>query len=368
MNNRYKNWLRQKFRNRENIFGLRFTTTWRCDSKCTTCSIWKLPLGDRKELSIEEIDKFSKSNYFKNVEYITLSGGEPTRRDDLPDIFRILHANIPKATISITMHGMQPERSERMVRQIVRESPNLRFGTVGLSINGPADIHDMTRGIQGAFEKTIETYDRIKNLVPCRFSFTFCKDNVEYFKWVREFAQEKGTSAYICWTVMNDRFRVSEEDLVFWRPGMEKLLSDYAYGEGIFPKTLQGVKNNILRLPPGITLSYLYDHIINEYKMPCYAGTQIIHVDPFGDVYPCNFKLSEDRIIGNLRNNSFDEVWEAMPKNILKEISNCECMYPNGLCGDSDIYPSICNCPPAVIGWYLKKIFTNKPLVHVPSN
>ena len=37
-------------------------------------------------------------------------------------------------------------------------------------------------------------------------------------------------------------------------------------------------------------------------------------------------------------------------------------MYPNGVCGDSDIYPSICNSPPFVGKWYLKKISKDSPV------
>ncbi|HOU59618.1 MAG TPA: hypothetical protein PLS59_09255 [Kiritimatiellia bacterium] len=73
----YRNWFRQKCHNRNHIFGLRLTTTWRCDSKCITCSIWKLPPDKRKELSVEEIDAFTRSKHFRQTEYITLSGGDP---------------------------------------------------------------------------------------------------------------------------------------------------------------------------------------------------------------------------------------------------------------------------------------------------
>ena len=102
--------------------------------------------------------------------------------------------------------------------------------------------------------------------------------------------------------------------------------------------------------------------------MPCYAGSQIVHVDPSGDVYPCNFKLSPNRILGNLRTAGFDEIWESLAPSILKDIKNGECMYPNGLCGDSDIYPSLCNCPPFLVKWYLRKLLTGAPLVKASNN
>lgn len=363
---RYKNWLRHKLHNRNKIFGLRFTTTWKCNSKCITCSIWKIKDAGKNDLTVEEIDNFSRSKYFRNVEYITLSGGEPTLRSDLPEVISILHKNIPTAIVNITTHGMDPELEENMFKKILRNNPNIQFGTVGLSLNGPPEVHDMTRGIKGSWEKTVETYERLKDLVPCKFSFTFCKENVDYFDWIQEFAKKKGTIAYICWTVMNSRFNVSDKDLVFWRPGMGKVLEKYVKSHHCIPKSICGKIKSMIFLPSFTLVCYRFDNIINRRNMPCYAGSQIVHIDPEGNVYPCNFKLSEDRLIGNLREKSFDEIWESMPPKVLDEISNCECMYPNGLCGDSDISPSIRNNPPAVLKWYISKLLKRKPLIEEP--
>lgn len=364
----YLNWTKYKLNMRRQILGLRFTTTWKCNSRCITCAIWKNKNAGKNDLSVEEINKFSKSTYLKNVQYITLSGGEPTLRSDLAELVSVLHRNIPKAKFGITTHGMSPDIEEKIFKTILKRDPDIHFRLVGISLNGPKEIHDKTRGIDGAFDKAIETYERLKNLVHCEFSFTFCKDNINYFDWVREFAIQKGTKAYICWTVMNDRFDATEKDLVFWRPGMERVLNNYIKEEHLFPENYLGKIENIVMLPHSITLACLYDHIVNKSKMPCFAGSHIVHVDPEGNVFPCNFKLSDDRIIGNLRINSFEEIWDSISPTILKQIKNCECMYPNGLCGDSDIYPSVANSPFFVLNWYFKKILKNRPLVEIWNN
>jgi MoaA/NifB/PqqE/SkfB family radical SAM enzyme len=362
---RYSNWLRYKFKVRNRIMGLRFTTTWKCNSRCITCAIWKYKDDGKNDLTIEEIDTFSKAKYLQHVQYITLSGGEPTLRSDLPELIAVLHKNIPKATFGITTHGMNPDLEERVFRKILKVNPKIRFRLVGLSLNGPKHVHDKSRGIDGAWEKTIETYERLKNLVHCEFSFTFYKDNVEYFPWVRQFAKAKGTRAYICWTVMNDRFDTTEQDLVFWQPGMEKVFNEYILEDHLLPKNPLGKLASLFFPPQGVTLGCLYDHIINRRNMPCFAGSQIVHIDPEGNVFPCNFKLSDDRIIGNIRQTKFDDIWDRISPAILREIRQCECMYPNGLCGDSDIYPSIVNSPFFVLRWYLNKLLKDKPLVEL---
>ncbi|MDP6032749.1 MAG: radical SAM protein [Candidatus Marinimicrobia bacterium] len=357
--NQYQRWIRHKTNNRNFINGLRFTTTWRCNSRCTTCSIWKM--DDSNDLTVSEIDKFSKSKYFSKTSYITLSGGEPTLRNDLPELVTVLHKNIPSAGLNLTTNGINPERTERMFREIRKNNPDLRIDLVGLSLNGPKDIHDKTRGIPKNYEKVLETYDRIKNLVPVAFSFTFCKDNVDYFDWVQDFAEKKGTYAYICWTVMNQRFQVSDEDLLFWKPGMEKVLLRHV--DRVYKN--KGFLYNLAFLPAYISSSYLYDSIVNQRLMPCQAGSQIVHVAPEGDIYPCNFKLTPDRILGNIREDNFDNIWENISSEILSEIDSKTCMYPNGLCGDSDILPSIKGNPPELIKWYLAKYFKREELIQV---
>lgn len=359
----YRRWLRYVFQDRSEIMGLRLTTTWRCNSQCTTCSIWQMDEPAGSELQVAAYDLLSKSKYLRNVEYITLSGGEPTLRDDLSQIVSVLHKNIPSAAFAITTNGLNPERIEQTFRAILKENPGVCFSLVGLSLNGPSEIHDKTRGVKGSFDKVIETYDRINKLVPCQFSFTFCKENADYFDWVQEFAKKKGTSAYICWTVMNERFKIQDEDLVFWKTGMDNVLRKYVESKFKTSREPKTILNNLLSLPDGLAFACLYDNIVNEEDMPCYAGSQIVHIDPAGNVFPCNFKLSTDRILGNLTEKSFDEIWEGTPRNILREINCAECMYPNGLCGDSDIYPSLSNNPPFMMKWYLRKILRKEQLV-----
>jgi MoaA/NifB/PqqE/SkfB family radical SAM enzyme len=353
---RYHKWLRYKLNDRKHIMGLRMTATWKCNSRCSTCSIWKMEDSGEADLSIEEIDTFSRSPYLRHASYITISGGEPTLRKDLPDVFGVLHRNIPDAQFNMTTHGMDPDWTEELFRKTLEANPGIRFGRVGLSLNGPREIHDASRGIPGAFDKVVETLSRLQGLVPCAFSFTFFRENVDSFAWVQEFARSKNTFCYICWTVMNERFNVEDKDLVFWKPGMDKVLNDFVNGLPHCPSTFSGILKNLRYLPENIGKGYLYDHIVNREIMPCYAGRQIVHVLPNGDVYPCNFKMTPDRLLGNLRRDPFDRIWESLPPGILREIDRGDCMYPNGLCGDSDISPSVSNHPFALLGWYLKKL------------
>ena len=62
-----------------------FGITHRCDLTCKMCGIWRY--GNKKEeLSLEEIDVVAKRMARMGVVQVSLGGGEPFARDDLPEI------------------------------------------------------------------------------------------------------------------------------------------------------------------------------------------------------------------------------------------------------------------------------------------
>ena len=62
-----------------------FHCTFVCDARCEMCSNWTR--GNRKEdMTLEQIEKAFESNLWKDIENASISGGEPTTRNDLVDI------------------------------------------------------------------------------------------------------------------------------------------------------------------------------------------------------------------------------------------------------------------------------------------
>ena len=327
---------------------IRYTVTWRCNSRCESCDIWN-KTTENNDLTVEEVEKLCKSPLLRNVRRVILSGGEPTLREDFPDLIAVMHNNLPNAYFGVTLNGLLPSRTERMIKQIVKDNPDIDIQNVGISLNGPKEIHDKSRGVPSSFDKAIETYHLIRHIVPVRFSFTFLPYNIEYFQWVQDYAKQLGTRAYLCWTVMNDRFDVPQKNLNFFREGIKDYLRGY-------------LKNRDFGFR--ICMSYLYDNFIKENFMQCYAARQFFHLAPEGTIYPCNFKLNGNRILGNIRTHSFEEIWHRPKRQgILGEIDRGECIYQNGPCGDSDLTYSNRNNPLALLKWYAKKRLSFKRLI-----
>jgi len=60
--------------------------THRCNSKCSMCYIWQNPTLRKEEVSLATLDKIPYG-----IDYLNLTGGEPTLREDLMDIIDLLY-------------------------------------------------------------------------------------------------------------------------------------------------------------------------------------------------------------------------------------------------------------------------------------
>ena len=90
-------------------------STFRCNSKCQMCYIWKNPTDPKEEISLETLSKLPSG--FDNL---NVSGGEPTLRKDLGEIIDLLY---PKARVmEISSNGLHPER----LVPIIKKHPNIK--------------------------------------------------------------------------------------------------------------------------------------------------------------------------------------------------------------------------------------------------
>jgi len=91
---------------------------------------------------------------------LVLCGGEPLLRDDLPAIVRKA-SELKFDRIHIITNGLLLTRGR--IEQLVESG----ITSVYISLNGSENVHDITRGIKGAYAKTV---DAIKTLVELRTS------------------------------------------------------------------------------------------------------------------------------------------------------------------------------------------------------
>lgn len=158
--------------------------TYKCNSRCAMCDIWKMK-------PFEELEAEYYGRLPKSLRYINVSGGEPFLRPDIIKVIKILKQSCPKADIIISTNGLATELVISKMKEILKIDP--RIG-VAISIDGIGKMHDEIRGIPGAFEKSMQTVKKLKDLGMnnLRLAFTISKKNAEELSKVYDLANDLG--------------------------------------------------------------------------------------------------------------------------------------------------------------------------------
>ncbi|MFC1704845.1 radical SAM protein [Nanoarchaeota archaeon] len=132
-----------------------------CNARCLTCFNWqKTDFKTEKRMSLGQFEKIFKS--LKNLLWLSLTGGEPFLRDDLPEIIKLsMKYNDPEFVTTPT-NCLLPDKVEKTVSDIlVFYKKDL---VITLSLDGIGDLHDKIRGVKGNFENFLETYKKLKQV------------------------------------------------------------------------------------------------------------------------------------------------------------------------------------------------------------
>ena len=150
-----------------------FHCTFVCDARCEMCWNWKR--GDRKtDMTLAQIDEVFKSGLWKHVENANISGGEPTTRNDLVDICRVMLDRLPRLRkFGLNTTGLTPHRAIPMLTKIVElcQERGVIFST-RVSIDGVGEMHNQVRQVKRGFDKANETIRAMKELQK-RHNFNF---------------------------------------------------------------------------------------------------------------------------------------------------------------------------------------------------
>ena len=138
-----------------------FSVTNLCNQRCRMCFNRDMDQPSDDILTLEEIKKIAM--HFDGLFQLTLSGGEPLLRRDLPDIVRAFCSRRAVPRITLPSNGQLPDVLERITKQLLTENPGSNIN-VALSLDGVGERHDDIRGVRGAFEKFGESLERLSKL------------------------------------------------------------------------------------------------------------------------------------------------------------------------------------------------------------
>src|SRR5882724_6386938 len=142
-----------------------YNCTWVCDAQCEMCNNWKH--GDRKsDMTLAQLEPVLQNSFWGAVENLNISGGEPTTRNDLPEMVEMFQRHLPRLRkIGINTTGLTPHRAIPMLTRIVKFSAKHDLLlSIRVSLDGIGDIHDQVRHVKNGFDKASQTIEAMQAL------------------------------------------------------------------------------------------------------------------------------------------------------------------------------------------------------------
>ena len=216
--------------------GLVIDVTYRCNSRCLMCSIWKSP--PQAELTTAQFDAVLSDPLFRTVERLMISGVEPTLRSDLLELVTVFLKRMPSlAALSLITNGLAPERVVAVYGDIARlcAERGIRL-SISVSLDGIGEVHDQMRGIPGAFARVTQTLEGLGKL---REQYGFylgvgcvvCHLNLRYLPELEEWCRQRNLDlghqlvgfheTYVDNLAQRDQLEFAEDD----KPALYALLA-----------------------------------------------------------------------------------------------------------------------------------------------
>jgi MoaA/NifB/PqqE/SkfB family radical SAM enzyme len=284
------------------------------------CFNWQIINTETDELSLAEIEKFSKS--IGTVSSVILGGGEPCLRVDLPEICKILYQSGVTKKIVLPTNCLLPDLIIDQTKKILEIAP-VKLKVV-LSLDGIGNVHDEIRGIQGNFEKFIDTYNRLEEI-----SHTHDLLQVSVNTTISDKNQDN-ISAIIDYIDQHLKFKYHTAEVIRGTFDKAKIgppaLAKY---EELIDQTL--LKSQTTDRDPAHKLFYAYYHKLalkmmkrKKQILPCRSSSFFPVIDAWGNVYNCEMLPK----LGNLRGYDYDlkKIWHSpTAQNQRHNIRNKKC-------------------------------------------
>jgi len=315
--------------------------TRRCNLRCAMCQ--NLPYMDRmsareekeKELTLDELKGVIEET--PRFSLLTLTGGEPLVRADMPEILR--YASAARRCHLITNGALlDADMAELMAASAARHLLGKGLVFVGVSIHGPAEVHDRITGVTGCFARVIDGARKLaeaKAAAGSRLPFLYAcvvltGETVETLPEMPEIARSISADVLNI-TLHNTSIDLSIVDgatmeTMFKRPGppdpIEKDFLEAKLAETLRRAAELGIQVRLPRMP----MSKILDYYVGRWDgsgYTCNAPWTKTVVAPHGEVYACHqFET------GNVREKSLKEIWNGAEYRRFRQVLKRHKVFP----------------------------------------
>jgi radical SAM protein with 4Fe4S-binding SPASM domain len=266
--------------------------TFKCQNDCVHC--YAGGPHETSELSAEQWKQVIDRVHDIGVFIVTFTGGEPTLREDLPEL--LLYAQNKGIVTGLITNGRRLKDKNYVERL---EKSGLDFVQVTLESHKPK-IHDLMTASKGSWKETVAG---IRNVVPTRIytttNTTLSKHNAADFLKTMDFIRELGVPAFGCNSLIySGRAGAISEEFVLPLETLNELL----------PQIRDKARQLGLRFLWYTPTQYCrFDPVkLGLGVKSCTAANINMCVGPNGDVYPCQSYFES---LGNILEDDWTKIW-----------------------------------------------------------
>ena len=266
--------------------------TFRCQNNCVHC--YAGGPHETSELTTEQWKEVIDLLHRIGVFILTFTGGEPTLREDLPEL--LLYAQNKGIVTGLITNGRKL-KDKTYVETL--EKTGLDFIQVTLESHKPK-IHDLMTATKGSWKETVAG---IKNIIPTQIyattNTTLSKYNASDFLETIDFMKKLGVAAFGCNSLIyaGKANAISEEFVLPLETLRELLPKVHDKANQLGLKFLWYTPTQYCRFDPvqlGLGVK------------SCTAAKVNMCVGPNGDVYPCQSYFDS---LGNILKDDWQKIW-----------------------------------------------------------
>jgi MoaA/NifB/PqqE/SkfB family radical SAM enzyme len=313
--------LKANFTSARSPFRAHMAVTYRCNSRCRTCNVWKATKSDKltaDEMSTADYQAFFRAN--PQISCLSLTGGEPFLREDLVEIIRSAALNVRGLyAVNITTNGLLTDRVVSALHDLLQlDIPKIYLV---VSIDGTPSLHDAIRGVDDGFVRSTETLRRLLPLRGDRFDayagMTVSPINLGQVEATMHALERQvpGLDVGAFSATMAHRsshyYMNPDMDLAFQPEAIEEI------GRFFSRHRIRSSRSRMERIYRRYSVRYAKT---GQCPIRCRAADISSFIDPRGFVYPCHI---DSECLGSLREHDFSlrtmadtTIWKRTRKRI----------------------------------------------------
>ena len=283
----------------------------RCNLLCKHCYAISGNADFPGELSFEQVCEVMDDLKDFGVPVLILSGGEPLLRPDIFDISR--RAKEMGFYVGLSTNGVLI--NEAMMDDLA----SVGYDYVGISLDGIGEVHDRFRGMEGAFDKSLNALRLCRDHgMKAGLRFTMTEDNAHQFEDMLKLSRDEGIEkfyfSHLSYAGRGNKNRMDDTAREKTRAVMDRLF------EEAFDAAKKGEKREFVtgnNDADGVYLLMWARRRFPERAKKIRAmlerwggnqtGVSVANIDNLGDVHPDT--MWWHYTLGNVKERPFSEIW-----------------------------------------------------------